>query len=466
MVFLRREGDAATIGIVSRTCLHLEDDVDIADRIALPKGMGRVGGIAIAGGASGVYLIGIIQMAGMLPCAHGQRNHNRLAGQDNITGLGDPQCSIVGITVDGVAYLEAVFYHHICQLPFAAGIQIQHSINGADLLDVSSNQIEPLNGADINRGICQSLGHQLHCGDAGASIDRHAAGNGALVAHHIGCHKGKGMHAVSQGQILSGNNAGIGNRVGVGRQLHPIRQHIHTGKIQRAVVCNSGSYGYHIVRNSLAVEVLSIAQATVGDTDILIFRSYPVIHSAGVVHSNIVDVHGELGHDVCIRSIVIAIVLIEVDAGQIVVQVGNVGGGYIEPASLEAVCLNLADVRIQDHAVVQIQLRHTNGFLWDVDPHTYSNGIGKIHVQARQGNALPAHAVKLGVVQLYCQSLLAIFDLAGLSRNDLERAFAPAAELGSLVKIAGLNGEAFRATVLKVVDNGGALAEDQACLSS
>ena len=136
--------------------------VNIQLQIVAPEFVGRILPV-LRGSLAGDMDVGVI-----VEDADGDLRKHRLAGLLDLTGTGEGDGSGVGLLVDGVIGGEARCKDHVVELPVVDAVHVDDRLNRLDLLDVSGDEIHPVDRAEEDSVERRVGGNQLHGGSAGA----------------------------------------------------------------------------------------------------------------------------------------------------------------------------------------------------------------------------------------------------------------------------------------------------------
>ena len=227
--------------------------------------------------------------------ADGQGCQHSLAGLLVGTGAGDGDGSGIVLSIEGIAAGEACSQLHVIQLPVVNTVQVDHSGNGLNGLNIGSLQIHPVHRTAVQTIQGSILGNQLDSGSVhtGSHIDQ--TDHHGLVAHVVGDLELDTVDTVSHSHIIDGNLA-----------VSKGHRHLNTVHISLGRSCvQAGSIGLGGVLSHGSGNVQQIGSGgnsiVLLQLDQIIIRhhvhsaedgSLTVIHSIREVSSDVINVDG------------------------------------------------------------------------------------------------------------------------------------------------------------------------------
>ena len=377
-----------------------------------------------------------------VPQPQADRNADQLGSRSVhiLTVALNDQSQLVLGGVQAVANLEAVGHHDTLELPSVGGLQLQRGDHAIDVCNVCNIQIHVVDRIIFGAQAGVIVAAQRN---GGLAFHNDIAGHTGQIAQMILDLKGDNVLAGEQVHIFAGQHLAGASDVG---QLHAVHKDLAGGVIQLHVVGNGGREGHGVAGdNCVLVQRQSLISG--GVAHIADGGQHSVVHSGGVVQSDVVNIEG-----VHSRHSGLDVAADEgggtaVGSSSVGIQGGNIDitgqvDGCIDPAGFGNIRLS-AGVQILLHTagggehvvhlsgagctgrVADIQLgleSQTGSALGDVQPHTQGGGILAVFhitehnavVHIEQNVVAPAGIVGIGVVQAPCQSIFAVTDRIAL----------------------------------------------------
>ena len=424
------------------------------------------------------------------PDADGDGEQSSLTGLIILAGAGYGQSRNV-IIANGVLHREAGSHSHMIQLPGAVVVQIQHDLDCAHFLNGGSHQIHVVDGSQQDPVSTGIGGHQLDGAAGLGGIDGNVLDHTAVVAHVVTGSKLDRVLAIGQVSVCNGSQT-VGivdtdlNAVNIGLD----RGRIHAGVIILAgILLDCSAEGDLVGSNRLIVQHGCIGHTLNSISHIGNDRCLPVIHSAGVVDCDIIQIELEFGGDVAVlRGYIVvgtAVTVRDIELHQAAIVLpteGSVSGGIcvqIMPArfaegihhagaagtgihrvGVNGTSKNRIAIGIKGDSLQSPTGPQTDALIGDVEPAANADSVLEhLRLGGVDGGLHVAGLQRVAIVNLHAQGVFTTVDLAGgLVHHDLIGLRPDIVVLGAggLVKDDGLIGAVF-----EVVDDLRALAQLQ-----
>ena len=446
MELLIGEGAGAAVHMGDLTHVNIHLHILCPELVSSPVGLGGVAG----------YLDVSIEVDD----TDGQLCQNSIAGLGIDAGASDSDGGGVCLLCDGILSREAVSQIHVVQLPVVDVIQVNHSGDRLDGLDVGGLQVHPVDGAEGDSVQSSISWNHLDGGSIVAGLDLDHTDDHGLVACVVAdlklhavitvCHSGIGGHHATRkgGRNFNAVNVNLsscriqagsivqGNIVLVGILLGGGISHSH-GQCQ--FVAGSGD---HITLN----------QSGTIDVGLIENGVLSVLNSLGVVNSEVIQIVGVVAVDravLCPQHVVdglmeyngqeeLTLLASHTVAGIFIILLvclqrnfteGTDIHGQVMPAGLVDIVVNILGFHQTDHVVgvkdavavgvgLVVSLNPAlNVVLRDIEPEANGAGILQcdgfaVHTQTDPGVLLRVGVLGMQAVGLQTHGVVAVMNLA------------------------------------------------------
>ena len=437
-----------------------------------------------------------------LPNADRDGNQGLLTGQLGLTGLRDGQMQDLIGSIIGVSSRKALGYFHVIQLPLVHAVEVQSRSYRLNIGDVSSNNIHIIERTEENTIQRCIVRNDLHTGLLTRG-NIHLANNGGVVALLIADGELDGMLACGENSAAIHSNGAVavsaGNlvavHIGLGGRcidtgsvgLFGVLRH-HCGEVNCVVgngsaICQGSGVGHAVSRIVHAREDWS----------------FTIFHNGGIVHSDIINVDGEVAVDVgVLLGIVVvrrAVTIRDVELHAVIAITPHSTGvlaeiaGQVVPAGLiervhhtgaaSSIIHDIAGDGSAGNIYGSILVDRGNGVQYpagpkanilvrNVNPHTKALCANQravaflsLHRRTEQCGHHKSGFLRIGVVNIDAQRIVTVVNLT------IFRISNKSVAVGQVVIITGVSGlKATGRAVLKVEENLGPLAKRQGCFGS